>query len=125
MSTELTEHFQSDEIECRCGCGRSIVRGGSILMLENARINAGIPFHVNSGYRCPKHPDYTETSSHMGYAYDLETKTGAQRLAVVYGCLLAGFRRIGIGEDFVHVDNDPNKPESIFHYYKKYKKKEK
>lgn len=121
----LTEHFSKAEIACKCSCGRLELLNSSINLLEEARVTGRVPFHINSGYRCPLHPDFKESSSHNGYAYDIRTENSQERLGVLAGLILAGFRRIGIGEDFIHADNDPNKPLAIWHYYKDYVKKEK
>lgn len=116
----ITAHFSEEEIRCKCGCGEVSILDDSIILLERARVIGMVPFHINSGYRCPRHPDYKESSSHNGYAYDIRTANSQERLAVLVGLILAGFRRIGVGKDFIHADNDPNKPEASWHYYKDY-----
>ncbi len=88
-------------------------------MLDAARKIAGVPFRINSGYRCEKHNREiggSPTSSHMkGLAADISATDHALRFRIVYGLLQAGFRRIVIYRDkqFIHVDIDPDKPQDI------------
>lgn len=89
--------------------------------LQEARKAAAIPFDVTSGYRTPIHNEKvggSETSSHLdGWAADIAVNNGYQRLRILKALIQAGFNRIGIGENFIHVDCDPNKNASIWTYY--------
>ena len=51
---KLGSHFDSSEFVCHC-CGRGTVAPRLIELLERLRAKAGVPIHVNCGYRCPKH----------------------------------------------------------------------
>ena len=90
-------------------------------MLQNARTAAKMPFKITSGYRSESHNKKvggSKTSSHLfGVAADISTTSSGQRLTIVKALLGAGFTRIGIGENFIHVDCDSNKPDSMFDYY--------
>ena len=91
-------------------------------MLDKAREYAGIPFVINSGYRTEAHNRAvggSSTSSHLdGYAADIRCLTSRDRCWMVGALFEAGFTRIGIGQTFIHVDNDPTKPEEVmWHYY--------
>lgn len=75
--------------------------------IDRARRFAGVPFVVASGYRCPNHNRAigSVTRNHpSGCAADIETPDMAVRLAVLKGLVLAGFRRIGLRESFIHAD---------------------
>jgi len=84
-----------------------------LTMLDNARDIAGVPFRINSGYRCEDHNiavGGSKTSSHLkGMAADIETPNDYYRFRIRLGLLKAGFTRLGTGSNFIHVDNDPNK----------------
>lgn len=88
-------------------------------MLDNARAIAGIPFRITSGYRSEEHNAKVGgvvNSSHLrGYAADISItkETGIQILSAL---IEAGFRRVGIAKTFIHVDNDPNKPNRVWTY---------
>jgi len=91
-------------------------------MLDKARHLAGIPFVINSGYRTAAHNKSVggiATSSHLdGYAADIRCRSSRERAYIVGALLEAEFTRIGIGPNFVHVDNDPTKPQDvIWDYY--------
>ena len=71
-------------------------------------------FVINSGSRSEEHnrqvggkPD----STHLyGRACDIKATNSRSRFIIAKSLLLAGFTRIGIGEDFIHVDiGYPNK----------------
>ena len=90
-------------------------------MLDQARHFAGIPFVINSGYRTKAHNIAVggiKNSAHLdGFAADIMCRTSQQRMYMVGALLEAGFNRIGIGENFIHVDNDPNKEEDVIWTY--------
>jgi zinc D-Ala-D-Ala carboxypeptidase len=91
-------------------------------MIDGARTIAAIPFIVNSGYRCVKHnaelPKSSPTSSHLiGVAVDLRCELSSERFIILYALLDAGFKRIGIGGSFIHVDLDLMKPQNLIWVY--------
>ena len=107
------------EFQCPC-CGICMMDRKLLKMLDEARRKAGIPFHINSGFRCEKHNKEVkgkQDSSHMkGRAVDIAAGSGAERLAIVKACIAAGFKRIGVSGSFIHVDNDGGKPSSLWTY---------
>lgn len=52
---QLTEHFNSDEFTCHCGCGYDDIDMNLVAKLEELRDNVGEPLIINSGCRCPEH----------------------------------------------------------------------
>jgi len=79
-----------------------------------------IKFIINSGYRSPEYNDYLKTqgydavdnSAHtIGMASDINVfgYTREQREIILDSLVRAGFKRFGIGKNFIHVDNDDNK----------------
>ena len=63
-----------------------------ISMLEIARQEAGVPFAITSDWR----PEGDGKSHHLGHAVDIRAKTSSERGAIIRGCVLAGFTRMGI-----------------------------
>ena len=95
-------------------------------MLQNARdiakeIDPTVIFYINSGYRTPRHNRKVGgsiNSSHMRYcAADISAITSREKYAIVFSLLRAGFTRIGVSDDFVHVDNDTAKPKRLMWTY--------
>lgn len=95
---------------------------GFLAILDRARGMANTPFVITSGYRCEKHNKEvggSHTSSHLkGCAVDIAAPDSVARGQILRGLILAGFRRIGIGQDFIHVDSDAAKPNAVWTYYK-------
>lgn len=119
---KLNKYFDSREFICPCGCREAAMSSKLIDMLTNARIRAGIPFAITSGYRCPKRNEKVggvANSSHvLGDAVDIACTSGPDRLKIVSALMKAGFVRIGIASNFIHADVDGSKPASIWHYAK-------
>ena len=117
-------YFTPDEFDCNCG--NCEVRGdamdeGFLAMLDAAREHAGIPFVINRGVSCEAHNikvGGSETSSHLtGTAVDIAATTSRQRFLILDGLLSAGISRIGIGETYIHADNDAEKPQELAWLY--------
>lgn len=116
------KHFKMSEFTCKCGCKSCKMDSKFLQMIDNAREYARTFFVVTSGYRCKEHNKHvggSATSSHQyGYAADIKYTNELQLVHIIFGLTKAGFTRIGINmsKKFVHVDNDPNKPDAIFTY---------
>lgn len=78
-------------------------------MIDTARSIAGIPFSVNSGFRCREHNKAVggvPNSQHLyGKAGDIHVADKASRFIILNALLAAGFKRIGIYNSFIHADN--------------------
>jgi len=77
---------------------------------------------ITSGYRCEEHNREVGgkgTSSHpKGLAADIKCDDLSYRFLLVEALLKAGFTRIGIGKDFIHVDLDTDKTQNLIWVYK-------
>jgi uncharacterized protein YcbK (DUF882 family) len=94
--------------------------------LDIARDIAGFPFIINSGFRSIAHNQrlkergyqVAKNSSHLlGWAADIHVSTSRKRFIMVEALLDAGFTRIGIGDNFIHVDSDPEKQQNLIWTY--------
>jgi uncharacterized protein YcbK (DUF882 family) len=110
-----------DEFECKCGCGQNGVDINFLRKLNQARDLADTPFIISSGYRCSKHNEEiggVPTSAHTkGLAADILCSGSRQRYFILKALLAVGFHRIGIGEDFIHVDDDTTKDKQVVWTY--------
>lgn len=108
-----------EEMRCKCGCGGLVVDEAFLERLNKARAIAHTPFRINSGYRCPTHNVAVGSKSRnhvSGRAADIACTHGALRLRIILALLEVGFRRIGVGQTYVHVDDMPDMPHSIWVY---------
>lgn len=106
--------FRPGEFRCPC-CGKEQMDPSFLSQLDMARRMAGVPFHINSGFRCSAHNatlhGSVSDSSHLrGIAADISAMDSPVRYRIVRALMDAGFQRIGIGQTFIHVDADAFKP---------------
>jgi hypothetical protein len=106
--------------------------------LQVMRNSTGKPITITSGLRCRQHPESKQrpTSSHIpldlgtsgysttwgegrvGHAVDIAAGNARRRYFLLAAALDAGFRRIGVGRTFLHLDNDAAKAQDVvFDYY--------
>ena len=115
----LTEHFDSEEFDCQCGCGSGNIMQNLVLKLEEVRIAIDRPMKINSGIRCLQHNrsiGSSDTSSHIkGLAADIGCTQMSDRYELMY-FFVKNFKRIGIHKEFIHVDIDVEKRNGIFIY---------
>lgn len=112
--------FTAAEFACHCGCGKSDISAELVVMLNKARTLSGQPYKINSACRCEAHNHAVggvSFSSHLkGLAVDIALSGDRHRGAILYGLITAGFRRIGLGKNFIHVDIDPIKAGAVWLY---------
>jgi zinc D-Ala-D-Ala carboxypeptidase len=118
-------NFQEFDSPDEIGSGMPTEQGGKmnkefLFKLDEARMLAGTPFRITSGYRTEAHNKKVKGvkgSSHTkGCAVDIAVNSGLQRSAIVCALAKVGFTRIGIAKTFVHVDSDKEKQNSIWLY---------
>jgi len=113
------KHFQPSEFTCKCGCGGNKMQSAFLEVLDKARELAGVPFKINSGYRCEKHNKEVGSTSRnhtSGNAADIACTDGPTRFKIVRGLIAAGFKRIGVAKTFIHADCVEGGPTSIWFY---------
>ncbi len=115
------KHFRAEEFVCK-HCGKVIIEGQLIEILEKLREYLKEPVIITSAYRCEGHNRAiggVSNSAHVkGYAVDIKVLSSQTRYRVIEYLLKEGINRIGIAKDFIHFDLDPEKPQNvIWHYY--------
>jgi uncharacterized protein YcbK (DUF882 family) len=116
------KYFELGEFECKCGlCRINDMNMEFLFRLDRARELAGVPFKINSGFRCLTHNTNVgslPTSSHRrGLAVDIRATDNYTRHRILKALYQVGFTRIGIGPTFIHVDWDLNKPQDMTWLY--------
>lgn len=108
------KYFKRSEFNCKCGCNTNYIDSDFLEMMDKARRIAGVPFKVNSGFRCENHSlsKKNPTSSHIkGIAADIHFTDGKNLALIMGGLGGAGFERFGIDfkNKFIHTDCDEDK----------------
>jgi len=115
--------FRLEEFYCKCRRehAEQLVDERLVMMLDLARERAGVSFKVSSGYRCSEHNAEVggvKDSAHLkGMAADIHVSNSKERFLILKALLSIGFKRIGMGRDFVHVDIDDTKPYPVIWMY--------
>jgi zinc D-Ala-D-Ala carboxypeptidase len=117
---QITENFSTEEFRCKGNC-RGLKDTPEfrrfVDLLQYARNCAGIPFNINSGYRCESHNRAVggvPNSSHLdSIAADIEADTNEKRWLILRSLIFVGFQRFGIGKTFIHVDFAHDKPAGL------------
>ncbi len=109
---QLTKNFNLGEPGIQCPCGHC--NGGTpdpefMVKLQELRDFCGFPFNIDSLCRCHEHNKEVggkEHSYHInGRAADIEAIGAEKRQKIIEGAGKVGLNGIGIGPNFVHVDN--------------------
>ena len=92
-----------------------------VAKLDQLRGALGFPLKVHSGYRTKVHNATVggvDSSAHeTGVAADLEALNSTTRFKLIAAAIALGFRRIGIGATFIHLDDDNSKPQEVVWLY--------
>ena len=112
MSNIYPKHFKQSEIYG--------LRDRLILMLDQAREIAGVPFIITSGLRTAdqnRAVGGVSDSAHLkGLAVDLQCKNSNTRFKIVKSLLEVGFNRIEIAPLHIHTDIDNLKPKEVIFF---------
>ena len=104
---------------CKCGCGSLNMDKQFLSKLDLARDLSGIPYVINSGYRCAAYNAQVggkPNSAHLsGEAADIKADSSRKRFKITKGLIDAGFNRLGKSFDdgFIHVDSDASKDPEV------------
>ena len=117
----VENYFAFTEMVCPC-CGRSDMNPAFMARLNLLRKACGFPLIVTSGFRCPDHNvkiGSKVNSAHVkGRAADIACTDSHRRFVIVSEALKLGFTRIGIGGNFIHVDDSEELPQEVMWGYK-------
>lgn len=116
------KYVKREEFACPCdACGQSNrVKPQLVERLNYCREKAGVPFKINSGYRCEVHNALiggSPNSTHMlGEAADIAVPNSQARHAILRSLILGGFNRIGIYKTFIHCDLSTSHSQNVVWY---------
>ncbi len=116
------KYFTYEEFDCPDleGSGKNM-SDVLINMLDIARKKYGSSITINSGYRTPERNEKVggkPGSSHLkGLAVDIACKNSTDRFKLISILLQVGFKRMGMGSTFIHVDIDKDKSQNVLWTY--------
>lgn len=108
----MKKFFKDSELRCPC-CGNSKMDENFLTKLTTSRALAGIPFILNSAWRCALHNKDVGSSSlnHVtGKAVDIRCQNSHDRFLIAKALLDAGMLGIGISKSFIHCDTNRETP---------------
>lgn len=111
-------NFDLSEFRCR-HCGQVKMDEAFLTMLDQARTLSGVPYTINSGFRCQAYNTAigSTTQNHpSGKAADIKCLDMWTRLRILTGLIMAGFKRIGIHKEFIHADTFESAPKGVYLY---------
>lgn len=117
-SALLTRDFRAFEFDCPCrNCQSTLVSEELLLKLQVIRDILKSPIKINSGYRCEEHQKELEALGYETAPYSQHLRGCAADIqSIPYpGVYLervakqAGFRAIGVGQSWIHVDTRKDK----------------
>lgn len=104
----LSEHFDSSEFACKCGCGVDNPSMELVSKLETLRGYARAPLIINSGCRCAEHNIRVGGSPNSQHrlckAADVRCPKGLTIDRFAELAERVGFGGIGKYDTFIHVD---------------------
>jgi zinc D-Ala-D-Ala carboxypeptidase len=116
----MSQHFKPEEFKCP-HCFENKISLEFIDRLEEVRKVYGKPMAIVSGYRCPAHNAAVggvDSSAHTeGLAADIACSFAGDRMRMVEIAIGEGFRRIGIGRTFLHIDISTTLPQNVIWLY--------
>jgi len=114
---DLTLNFSKWEFRCKCGCPRTVLDMDFIQKLQDARSIAGVPFHINSGYRCEAHNASIvgdPESLHLtGEAADIKTPNSAHAFVIHSSLCTVGLKRFKLYPGHIHTDTGRGKVKNV------------
>ena len=99
------------------GSGEEFMNKEFIQKLDKIRQDVGFPLKINSGVRTKfwnQKVGGVSNSAHLkGFAADISTPNGKGQKEIAVAALKQGITRIGFGNNFIHLDIDPDKRQNI------------
>lgn len=116
------KHFSPKEFDSPDVAGSGVnMNVEFVKMLDKVREVSGVILHVNSGFRSAEHNAKVGgklNSAHTrGLAADVRADNSTDRFKIICAAAMTGFKRIGIGENFVHLDMDYELPQGVLWLY--------
>ena len=117
----MIKYFSPKEFNCDGVPCMDKMNPELLVMLDTARDLASIPFTITSSWRSKEKNQAikgAKNSAHLrGFAVDIACNNSVERFIMVNALINVGFKRVGIANTFLHVDNDPSLAEGVIWLY--------
>lgn len=114
------KYFSENEFK-KLSCRIADINPSSLKRLDDMREKAGIPIVLTSAYRTPEEDIKKGRSGHsahtLGCAFDIACITPRTRHILLKAAIDAGFGRIGIAKNFLHVDDSSSHTQCVTWLY--------
>lgn len=123
LSWKDVKYFKASEFDSpdAPGSGEKGMNLEFVHKMDMLRAACGFPLFITSGYRTTAHNAKVggvDSSAHTtGHAADIRAGASSTKFAIVDAALAIGFKRIGVGATFVHVDDAPGLPDRVLWTY--------
>lgn len=115
------KYFKESEFECDGQPCFDKMDAEFLSQLDLARSMSKVAWKIDSSWRSIDHNKAVggkTFSAHLtGNAVDISAPTSNHKYEIISCALMAGFTRIGVGSNFIHLDNDKQKPQNVIWTY--------
>lgn len=116
------EYFTENEFNrCVPSCSMQDMDNDFLLLLDELREKCGFPLVISCAYRSREwdlKKGRSGNSAHTkGKAVDITCNSSSTAYAIVKNAMELGIKRIGIGKNFIHIDNDDSLPQNVLWTY--------
>ena len=119
----MPKYFTESEFNrCTPSCSMKDMDNDFLLLLDKLREKCGFPLVISCAYRSKEwdlKKGRSGNSAHTrGKAVDIRYNSSSTAYAIVKNAMELGIKRIGVGKNFIHIDNDDSLPQNVlFNYY--------
>lgn len=118
----MAKYFIEREFnKCIPSCSMEDMDNEFLLLLDKLREKCGFPIVISCAYRSREwdlKKGRSGNSAHTkGKAVDIIYNSSSTAYAIVKNAMELGIKRIGIGKNFIHIDNDDSLPQNVFWTY--------
>lgn len=118
----MAKYFIESEFnKCIPSCSMEDMDDEFLLLLDELRNKCGFPLVISCAYRSKEwdlKKGRSGNSAHTkGKAVDIIYNSSSTAYAIVKNAMELGIKRIGIGKNFIHIDNDDSLPQNVLWTY--------
>ena len=118
----MEKHFEESEFNrCIPSCSMEDMDNEFLNLLDKLREKCGFPIIISCAYRSKEwdlKKGRSGNSAHTkGKAVDIICKNSSIAYAIVKNAIELGIKRIGIGRNYIHIDNDDSLPQNVLWTY--------